>query len=59
MKATNRLVSILMRRDGMERDDAEDLLRDAREAVEDGEDPEEILADWFGLEPDYLEDLLG
>ena len=60
MKATtNRLVSILMRRDGMERDDAEDLLQDARAAVEDGEDPEEILQDYFGLEPDYVFDLLG
>ena len=56
---TNRLVSILMRRDGMERDEAEDLLQDARAAVEDGEDPEEILQDWFGLEPDYVFDLLG
>ena len=59
MKTTNRLVSILMRRDGMERDDAEDLLQDARAAVEDGEDPEEILQDYFGLEPDYVFDLLG
>ncbi len=59
MKTTNEIVRILMKRDGMERDDAEDLLRDAREAVEEGEDPEEVLADWFGLEPDYLEDLLG
>ncbi len=60
MKATtNRLVRILMRRDGMERDDAEDLLQDARAAVEDGEDPEDVLADWFGLEPDYVFDLLG
>ena len=59
MKTTNRLVSILMRRDGMERDEAEDLLQDARAAVEDGEDPEEILADWFGLEPDYVYDLIG
>lgn len=58
MKTTNRLVSILMRRDGMERDDAEDLLRNARAAVEEGEDPEEVLADWFDLEPDYLDDLL-
>lgn len=60
MKATtNRLVRIMMRRDGMERDDAEDLLRDARAAVEDDEDPEEILQDYFGLEPDYVFDLLG
>lgn len=59
MKTTNEIVRILMKRDGMERDDAEDLLRNAREAVEDGEDPEEILAEWFGLEPDYVYDLLG
>ena len=59
MKATNEIVRILMKRDGMERDEADDLLRDARAAVEDGEDPEEILADWFGLEPDYVFDLLG
>ena len=59
MKATNRLTHILMRRDGMERDEAEDLLQDARAAVEEGEDPEEVLADWFGLEPDYVFDLLG
>lgn len=59
MKTTNRLVSILMRRNKMERDEVEELLRDARAAVEDGEDPEEILADWFDLEPDYVFDLLG
>ena len=59
MKTTNEIVRILMRRDGMERDEAEDLLRDARAAVEEGEDPEDVLADWFGLEPDYVFDLLG
>ena len=59
MKTTNEIVRILMRRDGMERDEAEDLLQDARAAVEDGEDPEEVLADWFDLEPDYLDDLIG
>ena len=58
MKTTNRLVSIMMERDGMERDEAEELLRDARADVENGEDPAEVLADWFGLEPDYLEDLI-
>ena len=59
MKTTNEIVRILMRRDGMERDDAEDLLQDARAVVEEGEDPEDVLADWFGLEPDYVFDLLG
>ncbi len=59
MKTTNRLVSILMRRDGMERDEAEDLLRDARADVENGEDPAEVLVAFFGLEPDYVYDLIG
>ena len=59
MKTTNEIVRILMRRDGMERDEAEDLLRDARAVVEEGEDPEDVLADWFGLEPDYVYDLIG
>ena len=59
MKATNRLVQILMERDDMERDEAEELLRDARAAVEEGEDPAEVLVAFFGLEPDYVWDLLG
>lgn len=59
MKATNEVVRILMERDELRRDEAEELLQDARSAVEDGEDPEEVLVDWFGLEPDYLEDLIG
>ena len=58
MKTTNRLVSIMMERDGMERDEAEELLRDARADVENGEDPAEVLVAFFGLEPDYVWDLL-
>lgn len=53
------LVQVLMDRDGLDRDEAERLVADARREVEDGEDPEEILHDWFGLEPDYIYDLLG
>lgn len=53
------LVQVLMDRDGLNRDEAERLVADARREVEDGEDPEEILHDWFGLEPDYIYDLLG
>ena len=59
MKTTNEIVRILMRRDGMERDEAEELLRDARADVENGEDPAEVLVAFFGLEPDYVWDLLG
>ena len=54
----NRIIQILMDRDGMTLDDAEQMLEDAHEAAFDGEDPEEILSDWFGLEPDYVFDLL-
>ena len=35
--------------------DALDLIRDA---LEEGEDPEDVLLDLFGLEPDYLEEFL-
>lgn len=54
------ILPVLMRRDGMSRAEAEDLIAEARKRVlEYGEDPEEILADEFGLEPDYIYDLLG
>lgn len=53
------ILPVLMRRDGMSRAEAEDLIAEARKRVLDyGEDPEEILADEFGLEPDYIYDLL-
>jgi len=54
----NRIVSILMYRDDMPQDEAEEALRDAKERVADGDDPEEVLEDEFGLEPDYIEDLM-
>lgn len=54
------LKDILMRRDGMTETDAQEMIEEARRAVlEEGEDPEEVLQDWFGLEPDYIMDLLG
>lgn len=55
-----KILPVLMRRDGMSRAEAEDLIAEARKRVlEYGEDPEEVLADEFGLEPDYIYDLLG
>lgn len=54
------IVRTLMEKDGISEEEAEGLVRDARERVlEDEEDPEEVLREEFGLEPDYLEDLLG
>lgn len=52
------LKKILMRRDGLSAAEAQDLIDEARQAVAEGADPEEILHDDFGLEPDYVWDLL-
>lgn len=50
------IVSILMRRDGMTRAEALEIVGIARERIRAGEDPEEVLAEEFGLEPDYIFD---
>ena len=55
----NKIVEVLMRRDGLSRADAEASLMDGRSAVADGDAPEEVLLEVFGLEPDYIFDLLG
>lgn len=54
----NTLTSILMNRDGLTEDEAIEQVNEARDRVLDGENPEEILYDEFGLEPDYVFDLL-
>ena len=53
------LKQVLMRRDGLSAAEADELIAEARERVLEGEDPEEILHDDFGLEPDYIWDLIG
>jgi hypothetical protein len=52
------LKQVIMRRDDMSSEEADELIREAHEAIDDGEDPEEVLAEFFGLEPDYIFDLL-
>ena len=61
----NKIVEILMERDNMSQEEAEDLLNEAKEEAqnvleEDGglEDIEDILLDYFGLEPDYIFELI-
>lgn len=49
---------ILMHRDGMTAAEAQELIDEARAAVEAGADPEEILYEYFELEPDYIYELL-
>ena len=53
-----------MRRDGMTEDEAEALISEAREAMlgylddDDMEAAHEICGEYFGLEPDYLMELM-
>lgn len=54
---------ILMRRDGMTAEDADELIQEAKddllERIEDGDDTaHDICEEYFGLEPDYLMELL-
>ena len=48
----------LMKRDGYTREEASEALREARERVLDGENPEDILHEDFGLEPEYIWELI-
>lgn len=55
----NEIIEVLMRRDGMTRHEATAELWQARKMVyEEGESPEDVLSDFFGLEMDYIFDLL-
>ena len=51
----NQIVEDLIRRDGLTRSEAEEELRRVRAEFNPAtDDPEEILAYEFGLEPDYF-----
>jgi hypothetical protein len=54
--------SILMRRDGMTAEEAEDLVSEAREELErrleEDEDAYDICEEYFGLESDYISQLI-
>ena len=54
--------AVLMRRDGMNEEEADELIKQAEddlyERLSKGEMPEDICEEWFGLEPDYLDELL-
>ena len=52
------LKQVLMHRDKLSSDEADAAIEEAKELVAAGEDPEEVLLDEFGLEPDYVFDLL-
>jgi len=53
---------VLMERDGMTESEAKELIKDAREdlhnRIAEDEIPHDICEKWFGLEPDYIFELL-
>ena len=54
-----RVISILMNRDGIDRDEAVSLIKECREEIwENPDEADEIISDTLGLEPDYLMDIL-
>jgi hypothetical protein len=61
---SERIIKILMRRDKLTREEAEEQVQEAKEELQlllDNRDLDEaynICETWFGLEPDYLDDLL-
>ena len=54
---------VLMERDGMTEVEADDLISQATEdlytRLSEGDMPDDICEEWFGLEPDYIFNLLG
>lgn len=48
--------AIMKRRDGLDDSEVDDCFEDFAIMVAAGDDPEEALAEVFGLEPDYLLD---
>ncbi len=55
----NRVIDILMKRDGIEYEDARNLVKETKdEIISNPIDANEIIKDYIGLEPDYLEDIL-
>jgi hypothetical protein len=56
--AADSIKQVLMNRDGYSAEEAETVIEQARQAIEEGADPEQVLMDEFGLEADYMDELL-
>lgn len=60
----NKIVRILMKRDGMTYEEADNLIDEAKEALQnyldegDSFGAENVCEEFFGLEPDYLYELI-
>lgn len=55
----NKIVEILMERDGISEEDARALIEETRDEIMcNPENSDEIIQDYLGLEPDYLDYIL-
>lgn len=55
----NKIVEILMERDGITEEDARTLIEETRDEIMcNPENADEIIQDYLGLEPDYLDYIL-
>ena len=52
------IVRVLMTRDGMSKAEADAFIEELKERVGEGEDPETLLFEELGLEPDYIFELI-
>jgi hypothetical protein len=52
------LKQVIMQRDELTSKEADELISEARGEIMNGEDPVMVLEDFFGLEPDYIFDIL-
>ena len=59
---TKSIKEVLMGRDELTSDEADNLIaeatKDMYDRLADGEMPFDICEEWFGLEPDYLDQLM-
>jgi hypothetical protein len=60
MKKQNEVIRILMERDGLTREEAQETLDEVREMISEADpwEAEDILADELGLEMDYIFDII-
>ena len=60
----SKIKKVLMKRDGMSSEEADNLIDEAREALQnylnegDSFGAENVCEEFFGLEPDYLDELI-
>ena len=56
----NRIIEILVKRDGMDYEEARNLINETRdEIISNPDEVDEIMMNYLGLEPDYLDDIFS